>query len=341
MSVFTVQNRTGYLNEEVLHDYVDVYFHCENNSIVEGHMAIIAPLSPFCHRFFKSRKNMSVVDMFFPQIKQSVIEQAVNVVYGKQVNVEKSDVKRVSSFLNILQVKYNTDECIQDDSIVKISSEQEKNDVSVEEVVVQRKTFSDNVYMEIENTLHESNSNVNIEIRENDEHDHQGSSATQNMEPTSGPSINKYNFNDHLDDWTITTTDDEKLDDIEHTIVRGEGRKRYKCKLCKTISKEFDHAVRHFKTHHQDLKMVSDVLSSEERRRSDLKDDFHNLTKAGLEGVLMEHECSETIKKFQILISQLEGLPKCLPIPVEKKKREFIKKLKIDVNSVQIFSNNL
>ena len=66
MSVFTVQNRTGYLNEKVLHDYVDVYFHCENNSIVEGHMAIIAPLSPFCHRFFKSRKNMSVVDMFFP-----------------------------------------------------------------------------------------------------------------------------------------------------------------------------------------------------------------------------------------------------------------------------------
>ena len=143
-----------------------------------------------------------------------------------------------------------------------------------------------------------------------------------------------------MDDWTITTTDDEKLVDIKHSIVRGLGRKTYRCNLCHSISKEFQHAVRHFRTNHQDLKDVSKVLASIERERSNLKDEFENLSKARIERILMEHECSNVKKKFQMLISQLEGL-KGLPLQVDKKKREFIKKLKTDVNSVQIFLNNL
>ena len=106
MSVFKIENNVSSLNEEVLRDYADVYFHCENAAIVEGHMAIIAPLSPFCHKFFKTRKNTMFVDMFFPQIRHSVILSAIMIMYGKEVHVPKSDCKRVQSFLNLLQVKF-------------------------------------------------------------------------------------------------------------------------------------------------------------------------------------------------------------------------------------------
>ena len=58
MSDFNLEDRAGDVKEEVLREYTDVYFHCEDNSVIEGHMAILAPLSPFCHRFFRSRKNM-------------------------------------------------------------------------------------------------------------------------------------------------------------------------------------------------------------------------------------------------------------------------------------------
>ena len=87
MSVFKIENSVSSLNEEVLRDYADVYFHCENAAIVEGHMAIIAPLSPFCHKFFKTRKNTMFVDMFFPQIRHSVIQSAIMIMYGREVHV--------------------------------------------------------------------------------------------------------------------------------------------------------------------------------------------------------------------------------------------------------------
>ena len=74
MSVFSINSGDSFCyNEGVLSDYTDVYFHGEDNSIVQGHMAIIAPRSPFCHRFFKTRRSMRVVDMFFPQIRHAII----------------------------------------------------------------------------------------------------------------------------------------------------------------------------------------------------------------------------------------------------------------------------
>ena len=107
MSQFILEN-PSFPNEEVLACYIDVYFHCEDNSIVEGNMAILAQQSPFCHKFFQSRKGMKVADMFFTNIRQSVIRSALNIMYGKSVNVSVSDIKRVGSFLNLLGVKYKT-----------------------------------------------------------------------------------------------------------------------------------------------------------------------------------------------------------------------------------------
>ena len=64
-------------NDDAFKFYVNVFIHCENQSIVEAHMMVLAQHSPFCHRFFKSRKELKVADMFFTTMKHSVVEAAI------------------------------------------------------------------------------------------------------------------------------------------------------------------------------------------------------------------------------------------------------------------------
>ena len=91
-------------NDDAFKFYVNVFIHCENQSIVEAHMMVLAQHSPFCHRFFKSRKEMKVADMFFTTMKHSVVEAAIDVIYGKMISVGDSDFKRVCAFLRMFQV---------------------------------------------------------------------------------------------------------------------------------------------------------------------------------------------------------------------------------------------
>ena len=68
-------------NEDAFKFYVNVFIHCENQSIVEAHMMVLAQHSPFCHRFFMSRKELKVADMFFTTMKHSVVEAAIGVKF--------------------------------------------------------------------------------------------------------------------------------------------------------------------------------------------------------------------------------------------------------------------
>ena len=322
MSVFSINSGDSFCyNEGVLSDYTDVYFHGEDNSIVQGHMAIIAPRSPFCHRFFKTRRSMRVVDMFFPQIRHAIIDYAVNVLYGKHVEVPKSDVKRVASFLNILQVKFKSEpnEGNGDDDIPLETCEQAKGtenvvqgNVNIDDQAMLKECFSS------ENDVVKLTESDNSENEEGQGQEYQESSDPGLAHEMPEQSSSTYNLKDHLDDWTLTTTDSKKLEDIEHIIVRGEGRKSYKCKICFTISKAFHNAVTHYKSKHQDLKSAAATISSVEKKRAELKEEFHAVTKSGIDGPLLQHECAETVLRFQNLISELENVSKCLPVQVEK-----------------------
>ena len=341
MSDFSLEEKPGYLNEEVLREYTDVYFHCEDNSIIEGHMAIIAPLSPFCHRFFRMRKNMKVVDMFFPQIRRSVVESSLKLLYQKHVNVQKCDVKRVSSFLNMLQVNFKVETEVPQDLYAEMQENMifdNHGNEGGDENVTQTKENPTKRNMESEN-LDIQNKTDDMIQESNVVNDSAEASATAPNELLAGPS--NYNFKDHLDDWTITTTDLEKVEGTHHIIERGNGRKTYKCKICSVTSKVWFHALKHFKDKHQDLKSVADTLSYVEKQRNTLNENYHDLRMAGVDKRLLEHECSETMAKFQNLVSDLENLPQFLPLQVEKRRREFMKKLKSDISVVRIFTKNL
>ena len=83
---------------------------------------MLAQQSPFFNRLFLSRSNIKDADIFSPTIKQSVIQTAIDVIYGKKSKVDDTDLKRVVAFLNLIEVEYlvtRTDE--------KLSEEQKQD----------------------------------------------------------------------------------------------------------------------------------------------------------------------------------------------------------------------
>ena len=44
--------------------------------------------------------------MFFTTVKQSIVEDALKLIYGKMVKVNQQELKRLSYFLNMLQIEF-------------------------------------------------------------------------------------------------------------------------------------------------------------------------------------------------------------------------------------------
>ena len=294
MYEFQLQNAV-LTNEEVLENYVDVYIHAEDNSIVEGHMVILAQQSPFCHRFFQSRKKLKVADMFFPNIRHSVIKNAVRIIYGKLVNVSESDSKRVASFLKMLQVQFSI--------------------VSVKEKTIERKSSSSQ--KDVEHFSENLNDNREAE-------DEQTEKVTAgHHEPMEDISL----------DWTLTTTDWDKIESIGHTIERDQGsnKKMYKCKYCPVTSQAIIYAEKHFRNKHQDLETERNLLMKVQTERSRAMKSFTEITKVGFNKTLVEHELKGIQEILENLVSEIENLQTVLPPHLDFKKRDLMRSMAADI----------
>ena len=318
MYEFQLQNAL-LTNEEVLENYVDVYIHAEDNSIVEGHMVILAQQSPFCHRFFQSREKLKEADMFFPNIRHSVIKNAVRIIYGKLVNVSESDSKRVSSFLKMLQVPF------------KMVSLKE-NTSSSSETVGEKLSKNLDINRQAEEMI--------LEPTEPPEQT-EPKKPTKPMEAATAAHHDP--MHDISSDWTNTTTDWERVESIGHTVERDQAlnKKMYKCKYCPVASQSITYAEKHFRNKHQDLQAERDLLVKVQNERSRAMKRFNELNKGGLNKALVGHELSEILEKHQHFVSQLEDLKTILPVHLDFKKRDLIRTMKADIYSVETFMNNL
>ena len=312
MSEFILEN-PSFVNEEVLASYVDVYLHCENNSIVEGNMATIAQQSPFFHKFFQSRRGMKVADMFFTHIRQSVVRSAMDIMYGKSVNVTLSDVKRVSSFLNLLGVKYKVSSTVNDASLENTNY---PANIKVQAQAAPKETEEDQI-KEIE-----TRKNALISIHREKEVD---TMSVQSIEPRPGTSQTKQKMD--WDNWTVTTTDSEGFANIRQTVVRDNGRKIYKCQICSVFSLDFSAAEKHYQSKHRNLTTELNLLKRVLTQRALLKAKFQELSSRGKNNVLIEHECSEILETFQNFETELNILPADLPSHMETKKKRTIKEI--------------
>jgi hypothetical protein len=295
-------------NEEVLENYVDVYIHAEDNSIVEGHMVILAQQSPFCHRFFQSRKKLKEADMFFTNIRHSVIKNAVRIIYGKLVNVSESDAKRVSSFLKMLQVQFKM-VSLTENTLESMSSDSEQ--------VVEKFCKNLDVAGKAEEIVAEPTETA----------------TTAHHEPMQDISC----------DWTQTTTDWDRVESIGHTLERDQAsnKKMYKCKYCPVASQSITYAEKHFRNKHQDLQAERDLLVKVQNERSRAMNNFKELNKGGLNKALVEHESGEILEKLQYMARELEDLKTVLPGHLDFKKKDLFRIMTADIHSVKIFINSI
>ena len=302
-----------FLNEEVLESYVDVYIHCENNEIVEGHMIVLAQQSPYLHRHFQSRKEMKVADLFFTNIRHSVIKNAIRILYGKIVNVPEHDSKRICSFLKMIQVKF---EMISD-----------KGEI---EVPVKAKTQEGlNIIMstseEKEDDIVEETSQVKVDEL-----------IKKIPKPTPESEV------DGLDlQWTLTTTDWERIEDIHHTVERDETSKYYKCKHCPTTSREYKSAKTHYRNKHQDLEEEKNLLIKVQTERMPLLKKYQDISSSGTNKSLVKHEAETILEKLNSFVNELENVELPLSPHLEYKKRDLLKILGADILSIRNFINKL
>ena len=301
------------MNEEVLESYVDVYIHCENNEIVKGHMIVLAQQSPYLHRFFQSRKEMKVADLFFTNIRHSVIKNAIRIMYGKIVNVSESDSKRICSFLKMLQVNF---EVISNKEEIKVSGKAKpQEDLNIKMNISQEK--GDDI---VEETSQEKEDEVIKEM----------------PKPTSESEENILDL-----EWTFTTTDWERIEDIHHTVERDESSKYYKCKHCPTTSREYKSAKTHYRNKHQDLEKEKNLLIKVQTERMPLLKKYEDISSSGTNKTLVKHEAETILEKLNSFVNELENVQVPLSPHLEYKKRDLLKILGADILSIRNFINKL
>ena len=225
-------------NDDAFKFYVNVFIHCENQSIVEAHMMVLAQHSPFCHRFFKSRKELKVADMFFTTMKHSVVEAAIGVIYGKMISVGASDFKRVCAFLRMFQVEYE---------IVPSADE------TLQEEDAGNRTFDSKTF-ERPNTAFAS------PMQKRDL-----------PEPEQPATIEE-----DQDNWTMTTESTRRVYGIDHNAERLESQKkiRYICKHCQETCFAFQKAENHYFNTHLALEPVIEMNAKVEKQRKGLNQEY-------------------------------------------------------------------
>ena len=247
-------------NEDALKYYVNVYIHCENNSIVEAHMMVLAQHSPFCHRFFMSRKEIKVADMFFTTMKHSIVEAAVAVIYGKTVSLGDSDFKRVCSFLRMLQVEY---EILPSD--VETCQEEDAGNRTFDIKTLERPT-----------TVFAS------PMQKTD---------AQNILPEQ-PAMRE---EEDLDNWTMTTESTRRVFSIDHNAERLEEQKKtkYICKHCQETCFAFQKAENHYFNKHLAIQEITKMFTNVDQQQKGLNQKYLSLLDALRQNgnkTLVQHE---------------------------------------------------
>ena len=148
---------------------------------------------------------------------------------------------------------------------------------------------------------------------------------------------------DSFENWTLTTTDWEKVDAIGHTMEIDEAQNRnvYKCNFLPVSSRVFDYAAKHYTNKHKNLKKEQDLLLSVQMRRTLMLKNFDDLSNTGVNMTLVKHESAVILGDLETLAAELSNLPNDLPVRLDYKKKDFIKKLSADILAVKSVIDNI
>ena len=309
---------------EFSNSYNDAFIHSDDDKVIKAHKLILAIQSPFLHRLFQKKEKDSA-QIFLLNIPSIVIENVINLMYGKNVTVSKQYIARFKDLLGKWQVQYR-------DVDINI----DKNDQSKQHHCRDQTQLVDldKNEMKLNNPTQEKYQDADCNTDSNDE-------ITENS------AMNKESFNSTPDittklnteeieqkgDMEMTNTETAEIENlvgyIHHEIKEDKAGKRqtYKCVVCKTVSIYFQQAKSHFVLFHQENEEEIRILIEAESLRSVASRYFDRLSadiqKGEIDnsvGSLMES--TRRVQKVKETLEKVESIKKPVFPPTLKRKKD-------------------
>lgn len=105
----TIRLANNFKKYEVLECYeYDILIHTEDLDVLKAHKLILVTESEWFHNFFitKEKKCDNNFNLFFFNVRSSCVKMALDLIYGKTVQLTKTELSRSSSFLSKLGLKW-------------------------------------------------------------------------------------------------------------------------------------------------------------------------------------------------------------------------------------------
>ena len=228
---------------------------------------VLAQSSPWFHRFFQAQKfEVKEYHIAFFNYNQQSIQTVVDVMNGKEVQIQLKEKSRIIALLSKLEVKWEDNSqsvsFVNDQENQDSESEQSRTHVS-EHSLSRSKTMLPLKRLlpprpPVDTNRLSSCSKAPAPAITNEVVDNERKDIAIPKEKETSDKLDLYAFLD-----TFTETTEEELEKINHTLVGKSGTKTrgYKCLKCSEQSKYFTIAEKHNNDHlHEELRPVREKM---------------------------------------------------------------------------------
>ena len=239
--------------------------------------------------------------MFFPTLQEDVVQQSIDVIYGKTVEVDEKNRKRVCAFLKMLQVDFE---------IVTATAYE-----VTEEMTGLNRTFDKPDIF----ATPSSSKDPEIVLANPSPSEQVSEKMVPETEEDDPEMLN-------MDDWTVTTANTDRVSRIDHSWQRLKNKKRikYTCQHCAEICYSIKKAENHFIKMHLDIGNIVEIMADIDKKRKKYHQEFTQLVqvyKSDGNTFLLRHEMeviSDNLKELKSVLKKNTS-KKLLPQHDERK----------------------
>ena len=314
---------------------------------LQGHKLILAQRSPWFHKLFQSQETGKGerCHVAFFNFTEKMVQNAIDVIYGKEIILTINEKNRLSSLLSKLDVTWSKFEPNEHKEL--------KEPKDLKEPKKQKKLKDPNEPIAMESDITEkegaSKESPHLIRKRNDKKQtiHTQPRTIEESEfkqPTTPPSTSSFNVlvkqkdSSNEDDFfsildQFTETSEEELQKINHILIgeNGQPDRGYKCMKCVEKFKFFTQAQKH----HNEHEFIAFQPVREMLKRAELgrQDDDTNLSK--IEKAIGKADKKKLIRALRQInenlqkhLETLDGMEKSkLPLMLNQKCKEYTKKL--------------
>lgn len=118
MSMFKLKQPSSARVIDFSDSYNDAFIHTDDDDkVISAHKLMLSMQAPYLHRMFQKRKSSNPAEIFLLNMPIDVVENAINLIYGKHVNISKKHIGRFNGLLKKWGVEYEEVSCDSHESL--------------------------------------------------------------------------------------------------------------------------------------------------------------------------------------------------------------------------------